>query len=218
MKKIKSSRNFFMLLLLCYAAFFLVVGAYVYTNRKQKHPSLPATDRDFPAWADSTSMQGKFFTRYIDTLTCDTMYFVCRYDENGDTIPDLVRITYPNDSVMEFRYYLDNNGDTVLQDYFQPAMLTYLPTDSATRMADSLYRITKDSVMAEESEELINDLSAFLERINRQDTDSIEQVLTDLTEETMTEEKMAHETNRTETRRIFNSVMPDSTASKKINY
>ena len=96
----------------------------------------------------------KFFVRYIDTLTNDTLYYVCFLGPNGDSIPDRVPVIYENGDTLYYNYYLNNNGDTVLLDY----------TDPTAELLDSL--LQEEMIQSEldaESIELANEVSRYLD-------------------------------------------------------
>ncbi len=133
------------------------------TQRMRPHPDEPG----WAEWAVDDTLGNKFFTRYIDTLTLDTMYFVCRLNASGDTVPDLLAVTYANDSTVSFRYYLNNQGDTVLLDYFQPQADRAVLSDSLQRRTDSLFLAAQDSVFTAEGQQLVDEISGYLDRINR---------------------------------------------------
>ncbi len=123
------------------------------------------TEADVPERGLNNTPTKKFFTRYIDTITLDTMYFVCKLNQAGDTIPDQINLTYANDSVAMCRYYLNNRGDTVLLDYYlQQDKLA--PAITALPVTDSLFRNVKDSVINEDEQRLISDISGYLDRIS----------------------------------------------------
>lgn len=108
----------------------------------------------------------KFFTRYIDTITLDTMYFICRLGPAGDTIPDLIDVTYGNDSVVSFRYYLNSQGDTVFLDYYNPLDETGLD-DSLQHETDSIFKVAHDSIFNAEGQRLVEEITDYLDRISR---------------------------------------------------
>ena len=98
-----------------------------------------------------------FFVRYIDTLTNDTLYYVCFLGPNGDSIPDRVPVIYENGDTLYYNYYLNNNGDTVLLDYTDY-------TDSTAELLDSLRQ--EEMIQSEldaESIELANEVSRYLD-------------------------------------------------------
>ena len=99
----------------------------------------------------------KFFVRYIDTLTNDTLYYVCFLGPNGDSIPDRVPVIYENGDTLYYNYYLNNNGDTVLLDY----------TDPTAELLDSLRQ--EEMIQSEldaESIELANEVSRYLDGLD----------------------------------------------------
>ena len=101
-------------LVLTVVAFACVIYRSVQT--KEGGTDKQAHTLKFPKDSENMDTGGnsKFFIRYIDTITLDTMYFVCRIDIHGDTIPDQIEVRYANDSICSYQYYLNNNGDTVL--------------------------------------------------------------------------------------------------------
>lgn len=100
----------------------------------------------------------KFFVRYIDTLTNDTLYYVCYRDANGDSIPDRVPVIYANGDTLYYNYYLNSNGDTVLLDYTDPtaALLDSLRQEEAMRME-----------LDRESMELVDEVSRYLDGLGQ---------------------------------------------------
>lgn len=142
------------------------IAFYRYERPADKRCGYVVPDElDVPEWKLDDTLTKKFFTRYIDTITLDTMYFVCKLSQDGDTIPDQICLTYANDSVAMFRYYMNSMGDTVLLDYFlQQDKL--VPTDTAFPVTDSLFRNVKNSVINEDEQRLISDISGYLDRIN----------------------------------------------------
>ena len=96
----------------------------------------------------------KFFVRWIDTLTNDTLYYVCWLSPEGDSIPDRVPVIYENGDTLFYNYYLNNDGDTVLLDY----------TDPSTVLQDSLAVV--DSLRTELDEaakELTDEVARYLD-------------------------------------------------------
>ena len=111
-----------------------------------------------------TGGNSKFFIRYIDTITLDTMYFVCRIDIHGDTIPDQIEVRYANDSICSYQYYLNNNGDTVLLDYSRQQD-QIAQQDTLVWENDSLFNEVQDSILNADEQRLIEDVTEYLDRI-----------------------------------------------------
>lgn len=153
----------------------LLLAVFAIAFYRQDSPTVanplpsPSSDKIWPEWAIADSIDKKFFTRYIDSITYDTMYFVCRMTPEGDTIPDKVYIEYDNDSICSFRYYLNNNGDTVLLDYFhteiQPSS-----HDTALLLMDSMFQKSRNSVLNSDEQKLVDDIANYLEQIEQHNT------------------------------------------------
>ena len=79
-------------LVLTVVAFACVIYRSVQT--KEGGTDKQAHTLKFPKDSENMDTGGnsKFFIRYIDTITLDTMYFVCRIDIHGDTIPDQINL------------------------------------------------------------------------------------------------------------------------------
>lgn len=190
------------------ALMLAILGLALIQNNRARRNSPPAasTFSEDNAGSFMDISNGRtFFTRHIDTVTCDTMYFVCRLGPNGDTIPDIIGVTYPNDSVAYYRYYLNNQGDTVLMDYLlqHEQEVPKKPNDTDP---DSLFLAVKDSVMNKDEQTLISAISSYLERIHTNSTDDTERIPDSVTDTTETDE------TDTTTNKLFNSIIvPDET-------
>lgn len=129
--------------------------------RRDASPSL-SVDRPIEGVSELPSVDEpvlpKFFVRYIDTLTNDTLYYVCHLSPDGDSIPDRVPVIYENGDTLYYNYYLNNNGDTVLLDY----------TDPNTELSDSLQLM--DTLRAEldaASLELADEVARYLDGLGQ---------------------------------------------------
>lgn len=190
------------------ALMLVILGLALMVNngaRKKSVPVVSTSPGDNSGPFMDISNDRTFFMRHIDTVTCDTMYFVCRLGSNGDTIPDFIGVTYPNDSVAYYRYYLNNQGDTVLMDYLLQQEQEAPEKPNATD-PDSLFLAIKDSVMNKDEQTLISAISSYLERIHTNGTDDTERVPDSVTDSTETAE------TDTTTNKLFNSIIvPDET-------
>lgn len=153
------------------AVLFLIIAAIItsfFPVREKPVPGLPEpVSNDSSLFSDEPVR--KFFTRHIDTLTHDTMYFVCMLGSNGDTVPDRIAVTYANDSTAYYRYYLDNRGDTVIMDYLHQ-QVPDSPTTPTEDSTDSLFMAVKDSLLGKGEQELITSIENYLDRVNGANT------------------------------------------------
>ena len=108
----------------------------------------------------------RFFMRHIDPATEDTFYFVCFKTPEGDTLPDVVPVAHPNGDTLYFRYYLNNNGDTVLLDHEVEDDRGANDTDLWQNPADTLSEHSEeDSAFQAESDALIREIAGFLQQV-----------------------------------------------------
>lgn len=151
-------------LVLTVVAFACVIYRSVQT--KEGGTDKQAHTLKFPKDSENMDTGGnsKFFIRYIDTITLDTMYFVCRIDIHGDTIPDQIEVRYANDSICSYQYYLNNNGDTVLLDYSRQQD-QIAQQDTLVWENDSLFNEVQDSILNADEQRLIEDVTEYLDRI-----------------------------------------------------
>lgn len=155
-------------LVLTVVAFACVIYRSVQT--KEGGTDKQAHTLKFPKDSENMDTGGnsKFFIRYIDTITLDTMYFVCRIDIHGDTIPDQIEVRYANDSICSYQYYLNNNGDTVLLDYSRQQD-QIAQQDTLVWENDSLFNEVQDSILNADEQRLIEDVTEYLDRIAQKD-------------------------------------------------
>ena len=136
-------------LVLTVVAFACVIYRSVQT--KEGGTDKQAHTLKFPKDSENMDTGGnsKFFIRYIDTITLDTMYFVCRIDIH---------------SICSYQYYLNNNGDTVLLDYSRQQD-QIAQQDTLVWENDSLFNEVQDSILNADEQRLIEDVTEYLDRI-----------------------------------------------------
>ena len=128
-------------LVLTVVAFACVIYRSVQT--KEGGTDKQAHTLKFPKDSENMDTGGnsKFFIRYIDTITLDTMYSICSY-----------------------QYYLNNNGDTVLLDYSRQQD-QIAQQDTLVWENDSLFNEVQDSILNADEQRLIEDVTEYLDRI-----------------------------------------------------